>query len=120
MIAAGIGSRRGVSAAEVVKAVEAALAEHGLARGELGLLATVKPDEAGILAAGERLGLPVRVVAGEADTPTRSQASLAATGLGSASEAAALAAAGPGAALLGPRTVLGAVTCALARSGGAA
>ena len=62
-----------------------------------------------------RLGLPFLIVAaGPAPVLTRSAASLAAAGTGSAAEAAALAAAGPGARLLGPRIVLGPVTCAIA------
>ena len=50
-------------------------------------------------------------------TPTRSAASQAARGTGSVAEAAALAAAGPGARLLAPRTISGdrMATCALAK-----
>ena len=64
MIVAGIGSRKGVSAAEVVAAVEAALKEHGLERGQLAALATTefKKDEAGIFEAGKMMGLEVIVV----------------------------------------------------------
>ncbi len=52
-------------------------------------------------------------------TLTQSPASLAARGTGSLAEAAALAAAGPGARLLGPRVVSedGCATCALAEGG---
>ena len=50
---------------------------------------------------------------------SRSAASRAATGSGSASEAAALAAAGPAARLVGPRLALGPVTCAIAVAEGA-
>ena len=35
MIVAGIGSRKGVAAKEVLAAIDAALAAHGLSRGEL-------------------------------------------------------------------------------------
>ena len=48
---------------------------------------------------------------------SRSEASRAATGSASASEAAALAAAGPSARLVGPRLAVGAVTCAIAVAG---
>ncbi len=126
MIVAGIGSQKGVSAAEVVAAVEAALEEHGLERDALSLLATarMKQDEAGIIAAGGTMNLPLilvddDVLAEMSDlTITRSGASLAVAGTPSVSEAAALAAAGEGARLAGPRTALGRVTCAIAYGGG--
>ncbi|MBX3580659.1 MAG: cobalamin biosynthesis protein [Rhizobiaceae bacterium] len=122
MIVAGIGSRRGVSAAEVLAAIDAALAEHDLDRNRLSMLATasIKKDEAGIIAASASMNLPLILVDQQAlmnaspDTLTRSQASLVASGTPSVSEAAALAAAGLGARLAGPRTAVGAVTCALA------
>jgi cobalt-precorrin 5A hydrolase len=53
-------------------------------------------------------------------TLTHSELSLALAGVPSVSEAAALAAAGAGARLYGPRIVVGPVTCALATSGDAA
>lgn len=119
MTVAGIGCRRGVDAAEVIAAVAAARAAHAVAG--LEALATVKRGEPALAEAARRLGLPLLVVAPEsdpgADDPrllTRSAASRAATGTGSASEAAALAAAGPGARLLGPRLAVGRVTCAIA------
>ena len=122
MIVAGIGSRKGVSAAEVMAAVEAALEAHGLERNALSLLATarMKKDEAGIIAAGGTMNLPLilvddDVLAEMSDlTITRSGASLAVAGTPSVSEAAALAAAGEGARLAGPRTAVGRVTCAIA------
>ena len=56
VIVAGIGSQRGVSATEVVAAVDAALNEYGLKKSALALLATarMKQDEAGIVAAAAR------------------------------------------------------------------
>lgn len=113
---AGLGSRRGASAAEVIAAVEAARAALGAPR--LDALATLpaKAGEAGIAEAARRLGLPLVIAAPAAAErlATRSAASQAATGAGSASEAAALGAAGPRGRLLGPRVVLGRVTCAIA------
>ncbi len=113
---AGIGCRRGVAAAEVLAAIEAACARHAVA--VLDGLATVpaKRNEPAVAEAARRLALPLLVVAPAEDArlSTRSPASRAATGSDSASEAAALAAAGPGARLLGPRLVVGRVTCALA------
>jgi cobalt-precorrin 5A hydrolase len=200
MIVAGIGCRKGVSMAEVIAAVEAALEAHGLDAGTLSALATAafKRDEEAIFAAGRELGLPVIVVEDEAqasmtkDSPlrqasllesavqpltclpassprergeeslhdgfrqsstsqvergghrppsprsrgqgpgrgmrgglaaantlTHSELSQALAGTPSVSEAAALAAAGEGARLYGPRIVVGLVTCALATSGDA-
>lgn len=113
---AGLGCRRGVSAAEVLTAIEAARAARGV--GALDALATVpaKGDEPALAEAARRLGLPLVVVAPADDSrlATRSAASRAATGAGSASEASALAAAGAGGRLLGPRLVVGRVTCAIA------
>jgi cobalt-precorrin 5A hydrolase len=211
MIVAGIGCRKGVSVAQVIAAVEAALETHGLAMGALSALATTtfKRDEEAIFAAGRELGLTVVVVEGEnsngrsfawpippidiagdssetlttpsplrggiegggqqqvdrqqADTPlrrpdpaiipppsipplkgegginaapydpsdsrapgrknegastlTHSELSQSLAGTPSVSEVAALAAAGEGAWLLGPRIVVGPVTCAIATSG---
>ncbi|MBB5224026.1 cobalt-precorrin 5A hydrolase [Amaricoccus macauensis] len=118
MRVAGLGSQRGVTAAEVIAAVEAALPAAG---GPLDALAVLpaKASEPGIAEAARRLRLPLVIT--EAATETRlashSDASIAATGAGSASEAAALGAAGPSARLLGPRIVTGRVTCAIATTG---
>jgi cobalt-precorrin 5A hydrolase len=112
----GIGCRRGTSAEDILAAVATARGSHAL--DALAILAA-KNDEPGIAEAARRLGLPL-VVADPAGTEdrlaTRSAASLAATGTGSACEAAALAAAGPGARLLAHRHVEGRVTVAIARS----
>jgi cobalt-precorrin 5A hydrolase len=120
MIVAGIGFRKGTSGVEIVAVVDAALAEHGIGRSELALLATSheKSAEAGAVEAGRLLGLAVVGVANSdlkaQKTLTRSERSLAAAGVPSLSEAAALAAAGNAASLLGPRLAVGPVTCALA------
>jgi cobalt-precorrin 5A hydrolase len=125
MIVAGIGCRKDVRTEEVLAAIDAALAEQGLGRKALDALATapLKREEAAIRMAGAFLCLDV-VIAGEnalhaADSRTlsRSAPSLAAADVLSVSEAAALAVAGEGSVLLGPRLVLGPVTCAIARSG---
>jgi cobalt-precorrin 5A hydrolase len=125
MIVAGVGSRKGVSAAEVIAAVEMALRENNVERNALTMLATaaMKRDEAGIIAASGAMGLPLILVDDEAIagmaplTKTRSEASLSAAGSPSVSEASALAAAGEGARLAGPRTAVGRVTCAIAFGG---
>ena len=106
---AGIGCRQGVSADEVLAAMAAA--------GGADVMAVVraKAGEPGVVEAAARSGVPLRAVdVGEDRSVTRSAASLAAMGVGSASEAAALAVAGPEGRLLGPRVVVGRVTCAVA------
>lgn len=125
MIIAGIGSRKGVNVEDVLAAIETAVEAHGLAMSALSALATatLKQDEEAIPAAGRALSVPVIIVddatlqAAEPGTLSKSDLSQAVAGTPSVSEAAALAAAGKGAKLLGPRTVVGPVTCALAISG---
>jgi cobalt-precorrin 5A hydrolase len=125
MIVAGIGARKNVTADEVLAVLDAALATHDLPRAAISALAlsSAKSAEPGIAQAANQLGIACQGITDKllrgADTITRSDASIAATGLASLSEAAALAAAGPGGSLLGPRVALGPATCALARTGGA-
>lgn len=127
MMVAGIGSRKGVSIEDVLAVVETALDAHGLALTALSALATVtlKQDEDAIFAAGRTLSLPVIIAddaaleAAAGRTISQSAQSQALAGTPSVSEAAALAVAGRGATLLGPRTVLGPATCAIAISGDA-
>jgi cobalt-precorrin 5A hydrolase len=127
MIVAGVGCRRGAPAPDIEAAIRAALERAGIAPHALDCIATMatKESEAGIAAAAAKLGVTVVLVpdtelqaAGER-TETRSDRVLALTGVPSVAEAAALAAAGPAARLLGPRLVIGAATCALAASGAA-
>lgn len=128
MMVAGIGCRKGAAHEDILSAIETALEAHGLAVTALSALATasLKRDEPGIAAAARRLDLPLLVIddaalAGAASrTLSHSQASLEAAGTPSVSEAAALAAAGADAALLGPRTIVGPATCAIATSGATA
>ncbi|TPL54924.1 cobalamin biosynthesis protein [Mesorhizobium sp. B2-4-6] len=128
MMVAGIGSRKGVSVEEVLAAIETALEAHGLAMTALSALATgeIKRDEPAIFLAGRDLDLPVLIMSDAAlqsvssNTVSRSEASQAQAGTPSVSEASALAAAGKGAKLLGPRIVLDPVTCAIALGGGTA
>ncbi|WP_027058077.1 cobalamin biosynthesis protein [Mesorhizobium loti] len=127
MMVAGIGSRKGVSVEDVLAAIETALEMHGLSMTALSALATpaLKKDEDAIAAAGRALNLPVIIVddaallAASPRTLSSSSLSQKLAGTPSVSEASALAAAGAGAKLLGPRTVLGPVTCAIAISGDA-
>ena len=127
MMVAGIGSRKGVRVEDVLAAIETALEAHGLAMTALSALATapVKQDEKAIFTAGHQLNLPVIVAdavaieAAASATISHSDLSQDLAGTPSVSEASALAVAGKGSRLLGPRTVLGPVTCAIAISGDA-
>jgi cobalt-precorrin 5A hydrolase len=124
MIAAGIGCRRGTTAPDIEAAIRTALARANIAADALDVIATIeaKRTEAGILAAAEKFGVlvvivPERELALTSDRiETRSDRVLTLTGVGSVAEAAALAAAGPSARLIGPRLAIGAATCAIATS----
>jgi cobalt-precorrin 5A hydrolase len=127
VIVAGIGCRKGASAAEIEAVIAAALERGGFAQETLGAIAAPaeKGEEAGIAAVALSYGLPLLFVptpdleAAAARCKTHSQRVLALTGVPSVAEAAALAAGGPEAKLLLPRIVVGPVTCALAETGAA-
>jgi cobalt-precorrin 5A hydrolase len=116
VIAAGFGFRAAASADSLADALVRAGSTPGL-------LATTedKAQSPAFRAFARRLGLPVLGIDPAAlaaqPTLTQSAASRTARGTGSVAEAAALAAAGPGARLLGPRAVSGdgMATCALAQ-----
>ena len=122
MMIAGIGCRRGTSAETVMAVLEEALAAADMAGTRPDRLATgtLKADEAGLLEAAARLGLDLAILTQTdmdtvADrTLTVSPHSVGHAGISSFCEAAALAAGGDGARLLGPRHVSQGVTCALA------
>ena len=124
MIVAGVGCRKGASANEVGAAISAALSRAGLRAEVLDAIAApaLKSGEAGIAAAASDLGVPLVLVpqadleAAGARTLTRSERVVSLLGVPSAAEAAALAAAGPAARLVAPRTAVGTATCALATS----
>lgn len=61
----GVGCRRGAAAADIAAAIRTALRRAGVARQRVRLLATaeLKRDEAGLVAAAETLGLPLRLIA---------------------------------------------------------
>lgn len=60
----GVGARKGVTEEQVLAALDQALAEAGKERTDVRALATIdmKKDEAGILAAAQRLGVPVQII----------------------------------------------------------
>lgn len=119
-LAIGVGCRRG-SSSQVI----AALVEDARSAADPGATAALftladKRGEPGLHAAAAVLGLPLGFLSREAlravmpDVVTRSAAAEARFGVASVAEAAALAGAGPGARLLGPRLARDGVTCAVA------
>ncbi|MFG3601117.1 precorrin-3B C(17)-methyltransferase [Micromonospora chersina] len=117
-LVAGIGSSRGVPAAEVTGLLRRALADAGLSPASLRCLATVdlKADEAGIRATADAYGVPLETSpAAElaaVDVPHPSEVVRAAVGTPSVAEAAALR---HGGALLVPKTASAMATVAVAR-----
>ncbi|MEW2378857.1 precorrin-3B C(17)-methyltransferase [Micromonospora sp. NPDC047812] len=118
-LVAGVGSSRGVPAAEVRGLLDRVLAEAGLSPASLRHLASadIKADEAGIRATADALGVPlVTHPAAElaaVDVPHPSEVVRAAVGTPSVAEAAALL--GGGAELLVPKTATAMATVAVAR-----
>ncbi|WP_063754380.1 cobalamin biosynthesis protein [Streptomyces sp. NRRL S-1813] len=105
-LVAGVGARRGVPVSEVLELVTAACAAAGYASSRVVALATVaaKAAEPGLTGAARELGVPLRSFPAEAlaavRVPEPSAAAAGAVGTPSVAEAAALLAAGPGAALV--------------------
>ncbi|RXT16461.1 MULTISPECIES: cobalamin biosynthesis protein [unclassified Bosea (in: a-proteobacteria)] len=123
-ITAGIGLRPGTCEADIEACLAQTLAVAGLAADAIGRLATLasRQDEPGLAAVAQAhdltlVAIPDEALAGfEAACATRSTRISGLYGVGSVAEAAALAAAGPGATLIQPRIATDRVTCALARS----
>lgn len=117
MIVAGFGFRAGAGLSSLRGAF--ALAQQG--QPPVTHLATAQDKLAALVPLAEALSLPLTGVAVEAlaavPTTTRSVASLAARDVGSVAEASALAGAGAGAHLLGPRHISPdrLATCAIAQ-----
>jgi cobalt-precorrin 5A hydrolase len=123
MIVAGVGFRQSATADEIVALVEQAVARAGLLDGALTQIATIDALAA-LPAFGEaahRLAVSAIAIDDAAlstaapRVSTHSARSLAAHGVGSVAEAAALAAGGPEARLILERIASGSVTCALAQ-----
>ena len=121
MIVAGFGCRVGATSAEFVAVLHAAEAACA-SRADAIAAPEFKRAEAGITQASTQLGLDLHWI-NEADLramahlcPTQSEAALRETGHASVAEAAALAAAGPGAKLIQPRIAHPTATCAMAVS----
>ena len=126
MIVAGLGFRHGVSAEELLLVMEEAALAASLPLREVEKVATAadRAGEAGLIAAAERLRLPIVPVgddelrAADEEVTTRSARILAGYGVGSVCEAAALAVAGPGARLRLARITGARTACALAEGPG--
>lgn len=122
IVVAGMGCRRYANAQLIDELVSAALAQHGIAEAALTVIATEagKMQEPGLRMVARRRGVELRAVSVEdlaavADrVRTKSDRVLAAKGVPSVAEAAALVAAGPGARLLGARIANPQATCAIA------
>jgi len=121
MIVAGLGFRAACTADELI-ALIARVAEASGARIAALAVPEFKISAHALSQAAAYFALEIRLVSREAIIsvqplcPSRSAAALAAIGVASVAEACALAAAGPGARLLGPKTASLAATCALAAS----
>lgn len=119
MIVAGFGFRSETTLAALQDALQRAGGAEGVTH-----LATLAAKAEGLLPLGNALGLPVIAVAPEAlrgqVTISRSDRVAALHGTGSVAEAAALAAAGPGAKLRGARMASadGTATAVIAEGGG--
>lgn len=93
----GVGCSRGAGAEEIISLIERSLKEAALAKGSVACLASVeaKSDEAGLLAAAERLEVPLRFYPAEElatiEVPNPSTVVRTAVGTPSVAEASALA-----------------------------
>ncbi len=124
ILALGIGCERGVAPEEVAALARDTLAAAGLASGAVAAIVSIdlKTDERAIHDLAEALGVPARFfpasrLLAETDRLTiRSEAAFRATGCWGVAEGAALAAAGPGGALVVPRRQSRRATCAVARA----
>jgi cobalt-precorrin 5A hydrolase/precorrin-3B C17-methyltransferase len=124
ILALGIGCERGCPAEEIAELAMESLASVGFAPEAVAAVVSVelKTDEPGIHVLAERLGVPERFFAAERlldETPRlseRSAAAFRATGCWGVAEGAALAAAGPGGALIVAKRKSRGATCAIARA----
>jgi cobalt-precorrin 5A hydrolase len=122
MIVAGIGCRKGTTAAEIEAAIDAALEQAGHPRDALSRLATSdgKGSEPGIVEAATARGVelvlvkPAELEAAGPRTRSSSPRVKELFGVPSVAEAAALSACGPKSTLVVPRIVVGPATCAIA------
>ena len=122
--AIGVGARRGVEARALAALVRCVVEQARLAPQSCDMFTLQsKQDEPGLHEAANLLAMKLvflpldALLARKDELMTRSPRVEAIIGVGSVAEAAALAGAGPGGALLGPRVATERLTCAIARSG---
>ncbi|MFN4165225.1 MAG: precorrin-3B C(17)-methyltransferase [Ferrovibrio sp.] len=123
-IAIGVGCERNAKPVELIRLVQTTLAEHGIARDSIAGVYSLdlKADEPAMQELARWLGVPFRVFDAatlEAETPRLANPSdtvFAEVGCHGVSEGAALAAAGPEAALIVPKVKSDRATCAIALS----
>jgi cobalamin biosynthesis protein CbiG len=123
IVAIGVGSRAGVAGEVIAALARDALAEAGAPEGDVGMFTlAAKADEPGLVEAARLLGVkltPLPLAALEAQAGriiTPSPSAQARFGAPNIAEAAALAGAGEGGRLLGPRLAADGATCAVALS----
>jgi len=123
IIAIGVGCRAGVAGEAIAALARRALADAGAPKGELRVFTLdAKADEPGLAEAARLLGakltpLPLEALQAQAvRILTPSAAAQARFGAPNIAEAAALAGAGEGARLIGPRLAADGATCAVALS----
>ncbi len=123
-VAIGVGCRAGVSGEAIAALARRALAEREAPDGERRLFTlAAKAAEPGLIEAARLLGAPLTALPLEALQAearrilTRSKPAQSHFGAPNVAEAAALAGAGEGARLLGPRLAADGATCAIALSG---
>jgi len=124
VLALGVGCARDCPPEELSSLVERTLAAHGLAAGAIALVASLdlKMDEPAVAQLAAALGVPARFFAAarlREETPrleNPSDAVFRAVGCHGVAEGAALAAAGPGGALVVPKERSPHATCAIARA----
>jgi cobalt-precorrin 5A hydrolase len=123
LVAIGVGSRKGVAGEAVAALARRALAELGAPEGERRMFTLAeKACEPGLIEAARLIGapltpLPLEALQAEAGRIlTQSEAARSRFGAPNIAEAAALAGAGEGGRLLGPRLAANGATCAIALS----
>jgi cobalt-precorrin 5A hydrolase/precorrin-3B C17-methyltransferase len=120
----GIGGASDATGAALIALVHATLAEHGIERRRIACVATIdrKADAPAVRELADALGVPARFFSAQRlneETPrllNPSDAVLRAIGCPGVAEGAALAAAGPDAVLIVPKTRGTGVTCAIAHA----
>ena len=123
LIAIGVGCRAGVAGEAIAALARRALADTGAPRGERRMFTlAAKSGEPGLIEAARLIGvaltlLPLEALQAQAQRIlTPSAAAQSRFGAPNIAEAAALAGAGEGGRLLGPRIAADGVTCAIALS----